>query len=288
VLRTALRDRLIGSNPAEGVKVPARRKKDTDGLTISRTALLGRLLPAVPDRYRALVGLAGGTGLRWGECVGLRWECVDLDAKTLTVIRVAVEVAGSVTSKPYPKTRAGRRTVPIPDPEAELLKVHRELVAAGPAGELFTNSAGGPVRRTLFRSRVWRPSLVRAGLLGRVDRLGHFKYRATWPDATGLEWSQEFPTEREAVALVARSAHGGLRFHDLRHSYATWLVSCGVPVNDVVAVMGHEKASTTLNLYTHRSPDRDDRVRRALADDSLTLGLVEAPEHDDEIDEEGE
>jgi hypothetical protein len=39
-----------------------------------------------------------------------------------------------------------------------------------------------------------------------------------------------------------------------------------LPVNDVVSVMGHENASTTLDLYTHRSADRDDRVRRALAD----------------------
>ncbi|WP_247685633.1 tyrosine-type recombinase/integrase [Micromonospora sp. C31] len=40
-------------------------------------------------------------------------------------------------------------------------------------------------------------------------------------------------------------APGGLRFHDPRHSYATELVISGVPVNDVQAVMGHEKSSTT-------------------------------------------
>ncbi|MEV4413829.1 tyrosine-type recombinase/integrase [Catellatospora sp. NPDC049609] len=42
--------------------------------------------------------------------------------------------------------------------------------------------------------------------------------------------------------MVARHAAGGLRFHDLRHSYATWLISSGVPVNDVQRVMGHEQA----------------------------------------------
>jgi hypothetical protein len=44
-------------------------------------------------------------------------------------------------------------------------------------------------------------------------------------------------------------------FHDLRHCYATWLVSEGVPVNMVQAVMGHEQASTTLNRYTHVPAD---------------------------------
>ena len=37
-----------------------------------------------------------------------------------------------------------------------------------------------------------------------------------------------------------------MRFHDLRHSYATWLVSDGVPVNIVSRLMGHEQISTTL------------------------------------------
>jgi integrase len=287
VLRAAVRDRFLSSNPAEGVQLPARRKKDTDGQTITRSQLVDELLPAVPDRYRALVAVAGGTGLRWGECVGLRWDCVDLDAKTVTVVRVAIEVAGAVSIKPYPKSRAGRREVPIPDHEAQLLKIHRELLKPGPAGEVFTNQAGGPMRRTLFRARVWRPSLVRAGLLGQVDKLGHFSYRATWSGADGLEWSLDFSSEQEAVGHVAKVARGGLRFHDLRHSYATWLVSRGVPINDVVAVMGHEKATTTLNLYTHRSPDRDGRIRRAFADDSLTAAAETGPEDDEDPFEEG-
>jgi integrase len=285
-LRAAVRDRYISANPCDGIRLPARRKKDTDGQTITREELTGQLLPAVPDRYRALVGLAGGTGLRWGECVGVRWDCVDLDAKTVSV-RVAVEVAGTVTTKGYPKSRAGRRTVPIPDLETELLKIHRELVKPGPVGEVFTNTALGPERRTLFRARVWRPSLVRAGLLGQVTRRGHFEYRATWTDATGLEWSKDFPTEREAVAHVARTAHGGLRFHDLRHSYATWLISNGVPINDVVSAMGHEKATTTLNIYTHRSSGRDDRIRAAFVEFSLSLISEDGSGDDEDPYEEG-
>ncbi|MFU8875792.1 tyrosine-type recombinase/integrase [Micromonospora sp. SL4-19] len=170
----------------------------------------------------------------------LRWKSLDLITKTIEVVRVAVEVARTVTIKPYPKSRAGRRTVPVPDFAAELLAAHREAFPAGPRGEVFTNSSAGPLRRTLLRARVWRPSLVRAGLLGDVSRLGHFKWRAAWVNTGGVKWSAEFTTEREAVAHVAKMTPGGLRFHDLRHSYATELVSRGVPVNDVQAVMGHE------------------------------------------------
>lgn len=57
-----------------------------------------------------------------------------------------------------------------------------------------------------------------------------------------------------------------LRFHDLRHSYATWLVDDGVPINMVQKVMGHERSSTTLDLYTRRT-DNHDRILQAMDDD---------------------
>jgi integrase len=68
-----------------------------------------------------------------------------------------------------------------------------------------------------------------------------------------------FGTERDAFA----HAVGGLRSHDLRRSYATWLVSDGVPVNVVQKVMGHEQASTTLNRYTHTPDDYSAHVLAA-------------------------
>jgi integrase len=66
-----------------------------------------------------------------------------------------------------------------------------------------------------------------------------------------------------------------LRFHDLRHSYATWLISDGVPVNVVSRLLGHEQITTTLNRYTHDARDyADQRVRDVFgdppADDLLT------------------
>lgn len=78
--------------------------------------------------------------------------------------------------------------------------------------------------------------------------------------------TKELLTEREAVLHVARSCTGGLRFHDLRHSYATWLVDDGVPPNMVARVMGHEKITTTLQLYTRRT-DNESRILDALTDE---------------------
>lgn len=266
VLRLAVRNRIIAVNPCEDVRLPKRRKRDTDHQVISRDDVRGRLLPALPMRYRGIVATAAGTGLRWGEAAGLCTDALDLDRRQLRVIRTVVEVSGNTRFKAFPKSAAGRRTVPLPAWLLPILAEHLATFPTGDHGLLFGNSVGKPLRRTLFRSRVWRPALVRAGLLGKLAVVDEHTVRARWTDSDGTEHSKEFPTEREAVQHTARSAAGGLRYHSLRHSYATWLVDDGVPVNMVQRVMGHERSSTTLDLYTRRT-DGHDRILRALGED---------------------
>src|SRR4051794_40133212 len=98
---------------------------DTDNQTLTRDDLIHKLLPAVPDRYRAVVAVAAGTGVRWGECAGLRWDAVDLVGGVVRVIAVVEEVDGYVRIKPYPKSKAGRRSVPLPPFVVQLLTTHR-------------------------------------------------------------------------------------------------------------------------------------------------------------------
>jgi integrase len=223
VMRSAVRNRMLAHNPCEDVRLPRRRKVAGTDRLITRDEFLNQLLPVVtPDRYRVLVGLAGGAGLRWGEAAGLRWDAVDLEAGTLRVERVMVEVAGHITDKPYPKSKAGRRTVPLPAFLVELLQTHRDTYDPGPEGEITTNADGRPALwRSSFSKRVLKPALQRAGL------------------------------------------DTAVRFHDLRHCYATWLIDDGCPINVVKTVMGHEQASTTLDRYTHTPDGSTDRVRDA-------------------------
>lgn len=71
VLALAVRDRIIGHNRADNVPLPKRRRTDADERVITREAFATNLLPEIPERYRALVALAGGTCLRRGECIEL-------------------------------------------------------------------------------------------------------------------------------------------------------------------------------------------------------------------------
>ena len=265
VLRSAVRNRLIPTNPAEGVRLPRIRRRDTDERIISRHELQTALLPALPARHRALVATAAGTGLRWGEVAGLRRDALDLDGRALVVLRTVIEVSGSTSFKAFPKSSAGRRTVPLPSWLVPIVWQHLEEWPADSIGPVFANEVGGPLRRTMFRSRIWRPALVRAGLLGRVVADGD-RHRAEWTDAGGTSHTERAATEAAAVKLVAKNQAEGLRFHDLRHSYATWLVDDGVPPNMVQRVMGHERSSTTMDLYTRRT-DNADRVLEALEGD---------------------
>ena len=117
-----------------------------------------------------------------------------------------------------------------------------------------------------------RPSLVRSGLLGDVDHVGGREFVARWTDGTDAQHEATLPTYARAVSDAVSDAvsevarrQAGLRFHDLRHSYATWLVDDGVPPNMVQRVPGHEKVTTTLDLYTRRT-DNSERILRALDD----------------------
>jgi integrase len=212
---------------------------------ITRGQFFGQLLPAVPLRHRAIVCLAAGAGLRWGECAGLTWGAVDLGEATVRVVQVAEETPRGVTLRPYPKTKAGIRTTPIPGFLKAELATHLDRRDEAPAltDLVFPTRYGTPRLRGNFRREIWNLALARSGLR---------------------------PT---------------LRFHDLRHSYATWLVTDGVPINVIQRVMGHANASTTLNRYTHAPADYQDRVRAAFeaaADDPLTFLRRDRPDDDDD------
>ncbi|WP_404804812.1 tyrosine-type recombinase/integrase [Microbispora sitophila] len=68
------------------------------------------------------------------------------------------------------------------------------------------------------------------------------------------------------MAHVAKHAAEGLRFHDLRHCCATWLISDGFPMNDVARLLGHEQMLRTLNRYTHSWRDHYGRAQAVFAD----------------------
>jgi integrase len=195
ILAAAVRGRLIPFNPCEGVQLPSTHRPRRPARAITRSEFFEHLLPVVPVEHRALVALAAGAGLRWGECAGLAWSGVDLVAGTARVVQVVVESGGRRTIKRSPKSKAGIRTVPLPAFLVALLHGRRRAAGAdeSPTGLIFVGRDGQPLLRASFRRDVWRPSLVRAGLLGSVVQLGPDKWRAGWTDRRRHRMDQGVP-----------------------------------------------------------------------------------------------
>ena len=158
-MRYAVRARLIAVDPTEGVKLPTVRDRDHELVTISEEIFVGRLLPALPVEHRAMVASAAGAGLRWGEAAGAPWAAFDLAADVVDVRQVAEETSAGVTLRPFPKTRAGRRRVPMAPFLATEVRAHLGRLDQAPDGRAlaFATSTGTPIRRSNFRRQVWRP-----------------------------------------------------------------------------------------------------------------------------------
>lgn len=161
IFKAALRDRLISSSPCEGTKLP--RKLPVEVIPLS-TATVEKLIDTVPERYRALVVLGAGTGLRQGECFGLVNERLDLDRRTLRVEQQLILLPGREPFLAPPKTSASHRTVPLPDVVVETLRRHlRRFPVAHTDRLIFTDDDGRALRRTAFSREIWRPTVAAGG-----------------------------------------------------------------------------------------------------------------------------
>lgn len=172
IFRAAEQDRLIAHSPCVKVKLPRIERQQVDPLEVAQVEALA---DAMPDRYRALIVLAAGTGLRQGEAFGLTVPAVDFLRRRLTVDRQMVLVGGKPPHLGPPKTQASYRAVPLPDVVLEALAHHVEQYGTGAEDLIFTNVNGDPIRRTRF-SEIWRPAVKRAGLPKgtRFHSLRHF------------------------------------------------------------------------------------------------------------------
>ncbi|MGY5882327.1 tyrosine-type recombinase/integrase [Modestobacter lacusdianchii] len=170
IFKAAVRDRRIVASPCQGTKLPKVHRQRIEPMTLEAVEALTETMP---ERYRALVTLAAGTGLRQGEMLGLTTDRIDFLRRQLTVDRQLVTMPDRAPYLAPPKTQASARVVPLPQVVVDALAVH---LATWPADEfLFTTELGDPIRRTAFSERIWRPALKRAGLSGvTMHSLRHF------------------------------------------------------------------------------------------------------------------
>jgi integrase len=161
VLRSAVDAGLLAQSPCRRIELPRIEREEMRFLAPVEIA---QLADAIDARYRALVLVASYCGLRIGELAGLRRAHVDLDAGTIRVIENAVEVHGRLV-RGAPKTKAGRRTVPVAPTIATALEEHMgTYTPPEPQAPVFAGAGGGRLRAAAWRSRFWTPATRAAGL----------------------------------------------------------------------------------------------------------------------------
>jgi integrase len=225
-LAQAVRWQLLSVNAAAAVRPP---RTERPKLQAPDTATVAKVLDAARGtRLYVPLAVAASTGLRRGELLALRWPEVDLDAGSLRVT-ASLQRSGADLAFLAPKTDRGRRTVGIPPATVALLRRHRKEQA----------------ERRLLLGEAW------ADLNLVIERGDGEPFP---PDSLSRDWYR----------LVRRVGLTGLRLHDLRHAYATALLSAGVHPKVASEALGHSSVSFTMDTYQHLMPTMQEAATRAI------------------------
>jgi len=208
---------MIPRNVAEAVQAPKPKRPE---ISVPPMEDVERLLEAARNnRDYAVICTAIFTGMCLGELVGLKWEDIDLNAKTIAVRRTLQRLTGQGLIFTDPKSQKSRRQIVIPSALTDILREHRKA------------------QREL--KLLYWPA--------------YREHDLVFPRPDG---SPEGPSNlsNRFKALAARVGLKGLRFHDLRHLHATILLAQGIHPKVVQERLVHQSITLTLDTYSHVIP----------------------------------
>lgn len=268
-LNTAVRLRMIATNPCIGVKLPRVPQSEMIFLTAEEVRAVAE---AIHPHFRVLIYTAAYTGLRAGELGALRRKRVDLlrgrlyveeALKDLTGARLPEEERGLVFG---PTKTHARRAISLPKFLADMLNEHLSSPSPGGTGPddlVFTMPNGAPIRHANFYRRYFRPTVAgKAAQPERRVRNGN-GYRVV-PATPAIPAA--LPADKQA-----------LRFHDLRHTCAALLVGAGAHPKAIQERLGHKSITMTLDRYGHLLPGLGDALADAL--DATHAAIGAAPDN---------
>ena len=221
-LKQAVNDGLIPRNVTEAVKAPRPVKKEMRPLSPMQARSL--LEAARRERLESLYALAVTTGMRQGEILGLKWEDIDLKAGTLQVRRTLSTATGGGVKFGDPKTARSRRNIRVPKLALVSLKSHRKA----------------QLEERMKLSGLWQD------------------YDLVFTTGVGTPLSRADLITRSFKPLLRSADLPDIRFHDLRHTCATLLLSRGVHAKLVQELLGHSTIAVTLDTYSHVLPGMDE------------------------------
>ena len=219
-LQSAVRKDILSKNPADKVDRP--KKNVYHGTFYSEEEMLVLFDAVEGDPLELCVKIAAYYGLRRSEVLGLRWSAIDLEHKTISISHKVIEA--EVDGKFVPvgedvlKTKSSFRTLPL------IPAVEKLILAEKEKQEMY---------RRLFRKSYCRDYLeyICVDQCGRLLRPNYVTEHFSW--------------------LIQKYGLKKIRFHDLRHTCASLLLSNGISMKQIQIWLGHSTFSTTADIYAH-------------------------------------
>lgn len=215
-LNHAMKWEMVVRNAATLVSVPKKEKFKYSHFDIEQTKKF--IEGAKQTRHSALFTVTVAMGLRLGEALGLKWDDVDLENGTLTVKHQLQRINGKLQLVD-PKTARARRTLSMPEFVVAELRAHKVK----------------QLELRLLQADVWQDNgFVFSSSIG------------TAADPRNVRKVLEQILKDNELPKV--------RFHDLRHTCATILLSQGTDLRVMMEILGHSQISITMDTYAHVLP----------------------------------
>lgn len=259
VFQLAVRDGIIRNNPTDGVMQEVTKKTGkTRGV---RHALTEEEQKAFMDyvannpvfvHWWPMFTVLLGTGCRIGEAIGLRWQDIDFQSKTISINHTVTyyptsDGRTSIFRVHEPKTESGIRTIPMLDSVKEALEILKEDEAETGANEQEIDGYSGFIFKNRYGTIPNPQSVNRA--IKRIIRC--------YNDEEKVKAEKE---KREPVLLPDFSCH------HLRHTFATRLCEAESNLKVIQSIMGHKNIETTMDIYAEATDRRKQETFDNLAD----------------------
>lgn len=237
LLKSAKENDLIAKHPMDGVKYtkPVKAKDDIKCLTVEEQEAFLAVAEKSHNYYQYALLLE--TGLRTGELIGLTWDAIDWEKRTLSVTKT-LEYRHSTAywRAGPPKTKSCYRTIPLTEKAYEILKAVEATKATRKQSDMLQQE------------------------LEYIDRRSGQKCKFSLSELVFINWRTGEPTKNSSYdthlyKLCTEAGINPFSMHALRHTFATRAMERGVNIKCMQQLLGHASIKTTMDTYVHVTND---------------------------------